>query len=514
MAKHDSSVNYENLVRDLAEMYPFNVAEVVLVELIANSLDARATRISIDYDASNKILIVEDNGKGMSDKAFKQYHDFAAGLKRRGDTIGFAGVGAKISFNIADRVITQTRSEDFVGGSNWYLESPHHLVWEDIPSNNISLPRFGTRVEVHFRSDADIPYDGIDRILEALHRHYLPLFDKKFLEVYDRLQMYSSELRFVVNGSVIEPFCLRDRFEMEEFAEIKPQNNKGQIIGYGVLGISRREYPVHPDLCGVVVCTHGKVVKSDIFEQFVGDITPKILGVVEVPKLVKFLTTAKTDFKRGISIREFESYYGPIREAFKEWLKQVGIVKSNPVDEKEVRKLESELRRLMEWVPELANLFSGLTTKKIVLAPDLTGDAEAPVGIGAQITFPQGDGVGGHRNAPLDHGPDTQALAVGATSMKTSPVTPIARRSRQGPRITFANQPERVDIAWVEGDTVVINSAHAAYQRVRGTDLARRVFSVLAIGYAVHKFLESSGTAAGGTDVLDRLMDAWGKERR
>jgi hypothetical protein len=46
MGSHESSVNYQNLVRDLAEMYPFEIAEVIIVELIANSLDAHATQLS------------------------------------------------------------------------------------------------------------------------------------------------------------------------------------------------------------------------------------------------------------------------------------------------------------------------------------------------------------------------------------------------------------------------------------------------------------------------------------
>jgi len=43
MSIHESSVNFQNLIRDLAEIYPFDVDEVVLVELIANSLDAKPT---------------------------------------------------------------------------------------------------------------------------------------------------------------------------------------------------------------------------------------------------------------------------------------------------------------------------------------------------------------------------------------------------------------------------------------------------------------------------------------
>ena len=110
MATHDCSVNFENLIRDLADMYPFEVGTVVLVELVANALDSKASKISIDFDSRTKVLIVTDNGTGMTASNFDQYHDFAAGLKTRGMGIGFAGVGAKISFNIATRVITETRS--------------------------------------------------------------------------------------------------------------------------------------------------------------------------------------------------------------------------------------------------------------------------------------------------------------------------------------------------------------------------------------------------------------------
>src|SRR3989338_5716375 len=97
MATHESTVNFENLIRDLADMYPIDVSSVVIVELVANSLDSHATRISIDFDPRTRVLVVADNGTGMTASDFEQYHDFAAGLKTRGMGIGFAGVGAKVS---------------------------------------------------------------------------------------------------------------------------------------------------------------------------------------------------------------------------------------------------------------------------------------------------------------------------------------------------------------------------------------------------------------------------------
>ena len=64
MGRHESSVNFQNLIRDLADMYPREVDEVVIVELVANSLDAGANRISIDYDPAGKTLIISDDGPG------------------------------------------------------------------------------------------------------------------------------------------------------------------------------------------------------------------------------------------------------------------------------------------------------------------------------------------------------------------------------------------------------------------------------------------------------------------
>ncbi|MDO8491362.1 MAG: ATP-binding protein, partial [Dehalococcoidia bacterium] len=220
MGTHESGVNFENLIRDLAEMYPFDVSEVVLVELVANSLDAGASRISIDYDPKGKVLVVADNGKGMGASQFDEYHDFAAGLKRRGSGIGFAGVGAKISFNIADRVMTETHSESFSGGSDWFLQSKRSLQWQDILP--VHLSGSGTRVEVRFRSDAEIPYPSKEDLIRLVRRHYLPLLDTNFLDLYQRRGCYTSDLRFVVNGRVVTPSDLKVTFGLEKVREFTP----------------------------------------------------------------------------------------------------------------------------------------------------------------------------------------------------------------------------------------------------------------------------------------------------
>jgi hypothetical protein len=43
MPLHESNVNFRNLIRDLTDMYIYDVAEVVIIELVVNALDAGAT---------------------------------------------------------------------------------------------------------------------------------------------------------------------------------------------------------------------------------------------------------------------------------------------------------------------------------------------------------------------------------------------------------------------------------------------------------------------------------------
>lgn len=501
---HESSVNYQNLIRDLAEMYPFDVSEVVMVELVANSLDAGATRIGIDYDPAAGTLTVEDNGDGMNKQQFADYHDFAAGLKVRGGGIGFAGLGAKVSFNIADRVVTETRGSSFEGGSDWYLRSKTKLVWEDMAPTR--LQGHGTRVEVRFRSSAKVTYSSTEDIVKLLRRHYLPLTDPKFLELYEELKCYSSDLRFAVNGQAVRRSRVAADLSLDRMREFFPKR-RGKLYGYGVLGVAAEEYPVAPDVCGVLICTYGKVIKGELFSQFPGTLGPRLFGLVEVPDLVKFLTTAKTDFIRRGKQKQFERLYDPIRQEFKAWLKDIGVEPTEVAGTDEARKLERELKKLVDDVPELAEFF-GFRTRKSVLAASGIGDVTADAHDGIEETFPVGDGTKGAGPGLVDSG-DEPGEALVESEKGAQQATPISRKGRRGPKIAFAEAPDRVELAWVEGSNIIVNSGHASYVRVRSNTRARRIHSLFAIATAVQRFLGSEGETLDPVFV-DRMMAAWG----
>ena len=507
MSKHESSVNYQNLIRDLAEMYPFEVPEVIFVELVANALDAKATSISIDFNASTKILTIVDNGKGMDASEFDQYHDFAAGLKTRGTGIGFAGVGAKISFNIANRVVTETRGTTYFGGSNWFLQSKNKLIWEDIEPT--LLFGHGTRVQVEFRAETKIPYSTSEHIVNLLYRHYLPLLDTDFLDWYDRLGYYSRDLRFIVNGQVVRPIETARKFDLSNVRTFSPMR-AGKSIGYGILGLASAEYPIAPDLCGVIVCTRGKVIKSEMFNQFPGSFGARVLGLVEVPGLVSFLTTSKTDFIRRIKHKDFENLYSPVRQEFKSWLNELGVEPPTPSDTDEARVLERELKKVLDDIPELADFF-GFRARKKVFSPSVSGETPVTTHEGVEPTFPVGSGEAGEGLAILDVGDQPGTTLVEDKEHPTTIATPISRVARRGPKIEISNQPDRQDLAWVEGSTIYINTGHPSYLKSRSNIMARKIHSLFALANAIQRFL-SSGADTPDLTFTDRLMASWGKK--
>lgn len=512
MAVHESTVNFDKLIADLAGMYPDSQPEeVVLIELVANSLDARASRIAIAYEPKARTLVVEDNGNGMTNSQFREYHNLAAETKTRGTTIGFAGVGAKISFNRADRVITETRSARFSGASDWYFAAKNRLVWEDIPLRH--LQGNGTYVEVHFREDSEVPYATTAELIQMLQRHYLPLLEQSFLKLYSKTDLYPEELRFIVNGEQVRPFDAIAEFALGKVEKSIPRHGK-KPLGYSVFGVSEREYPIDPSLAGILLCTHGKVIKADNFGQFPsGDLGARIFGLAELPGLINFVTTSKTDFRpRPGKNRDFQRIYETIRNEYREWLTSVGVETVEEKNITEARLLERELRKLSQDIPELGEFF-GFRAPRSALSANADGPIEADVHEGQESTFPDGEGTRGEGPGVVDAGDQPGEALVPAQDEGGQRAEPISRSSRGGPKISFKAVEERLELGWVEGNTVVINTGHPAYKRVEKNQAARLLHSLLAIGTAIQRHF---GDQASEPDLMfvDRLLASWGAPKR
>jgi len=539
--KH-SLVNFQNLIQDLVDMYPYNIFEIIITELVANSLDARASSISISFDEDKNLLTVEDDGSGMTRKQFGQYHDFAAGLKTRGDGIGFAGLGAKISFSIASRVITETMSSKFKGRSNWYLKSQKELVWEKTDELS-GLKHEGTRIEVYFDNDRDQNISG-KNIKEILFNHFLPLFDKKFLDMYEKLGFYSNNLRFSVNGSVVKPFDLEKSYRLKKVKNFFFEAS-GKRYGYGILALSEDKNTPKDDRAGIGISVYGKIIQHDFFGQFPGELSSRVFGILEVPPFIKFLNTSKTGFikSRGSSL-QFNRFYEPLREGFKAWLGQIGIRSIEAVDSEEAIRLEQEVKKLLLEIPEVNNLFD-LKSLTNVLVGDEVGDisanrrdgasktsgeggacaekdeitpAEDAGGTGASQDRTEGDGtaaekieknISGRMN-DMGNGPG-DSLVEDLKGVIRSNIK--SRRKKAGFKISFANRADRADLAWIEKDIIIINSSHPSYVKIKKSGPGRKIHNLFSIAIALSREMQEQGIIKDKELFIDEIMAKWGKTK-
>lgn len=514
MAIHESSVNYKNLIENLAQMYSDDVSEVIVSELLANCLDSGASRIEIDINSNEKALVISDNGKGMSKPQFSKYHDFAAGLKRKGRSIGFAGVGAKISFNIAHRVKTETKSSSFFGGSDWYFDSRGKLVWEDIQPKGIPVGKTGTRVEVYFSPESEFPYSSEKELVDLIRHHYLPLFDKRFLDLYEDLGIYSKQTKFLINGRELSVTRTEEKYSLDRTKDIYPTKKSGSSVGFGFFGLARDEYPISERRCGISLCTYGKVIKSEFLNQNTGLYGPKIIGLVEIPELIKFLNTSKSDFNRPRGKgKALESLLDLVRQEFKRWLVEIGVSDVDKNDNAaEVAKIEREIKKIISDLPELAEFFGSSNRRaKKSLVQDDEGEIESHLEPGIDITYPIGTGGGSNGEiGPVIPGElEGESLEEEGEQRAKS----ISRKVRTGPQIAFSSRPDQSELAWIEGNSIIINSGHPSYEKAKTSPTSRTLHNLFSIGNAVQKLILSDENRELDLMFIDKMMAAWGKNK-
>jgi len=501
-----SKINYKNMIQNLADMYPYDIDEVILVECIANALDAKSTKIFISFKPESNSLLIQDNGAGMNESQFRLYHDFAMGLKSRGEGIGFAGLGAKISFNIANRVITETYSKSFSGGSDWKFSKDGDLVWKPIKSNG--MKNYGTKVEIFFNEKANIFYKTSGKLKEALFRHYAPLFDEKFLEFYSIVKCYKKSPTFFVNNSPIMPINFIEEYEMNKHVQkvIKTYGKKRKPLGYAFFGLVSER--IELDTPGILLCTWGKVIKPDFLNQFPGELMSKIFGIADIPNFVKFLTTSKCDFNRTKNPIDFNTYYKPLRDAFVAWLKELGIDSSEEKKEEESQAIEREITKIISSLPEISELMRRRASKKVHVSSKNGEDMVTTVK--GSPTFPIGEGKKGETGGILEPHESGEGEAYKPDKNGQKKAKKISRKSKIGPKIAFRNVPEKEEMGWVDSDIVFINSGHPGYKKTSSNKKSRLIFNLFSVAIALQRYLDSGDERIDLT-FIDKFMHAWGK---
>ncbi len=480
----ETKVNLKHLLEDIRDSYTVPVEEIILLELIANALDSGANRISFFTEPSKNIFTLIDNGKGMDRRSLPKYHNIASSTKVRGKGIGFAGIGAKLSLLVGERVYTETKGgRGSRAATEWYLKNETSAPWKFIPfSGKVPYPR-GSAVSIKFKN-ANFPLLWEDFIVKKTYMHFYPLFHPELFTLILK-SVYKKGVEFYLNNKKIS---FKEEKVKKTF-QIRLGGRGRRLIGTGFL--TKTDSFENILFRGIAVSTYGKIIKSGW--EWIG-VSPKedgLFGVVEIPALSEILTTNKMDFLRdGKSLKKYYQYRKAIQSAiipllneFGEKLEEENLKKSYRSLSKEI---ERSLRNVLKGFPELTPLLGIKRTK---------GKS------GVVTKIPQSQIVDIVKENNSEKKKD---------SKKKNSSLSESKKGLPSLTIGFEKRGAIDPIARMMENRIWINNSHPAYLKAKEERLDN-YHIVFSTALTLSSFLEDSHSPE---KFINDFLSAWGKDKK
>lgn len=274
---HDIEIDAMHTLENFCDAYD-DEASIVVLEAIANSLDAKADRIEITFGDKN--ITFTDNGPGMNYKQFKAYHKISGSVKIKGSGIGFAGVGAKIYLAIwkNTNIHTETYGNDGPLASDMHVNH-RRLKWEECDTST-SMRTRGTSYSVKLREkDYNILQSKLSNII-------LDVFNPSMI----------NGLTIIINGDKLEPWNPPHVFQTRGI--VKSKKRSFPII----LSIMEKDIPkkyrhIQYQVYGKNVTIKKPEWISDVLEPHKN----RVYAMVDATGCSEYLKLNKNSFKSGQS---------------------------------------------------------------------------------------------------------------------------------------------------------------------------------------------------------------------
>ena len=291
----------------------------------------------------------------MQRRELARYHDVAASTKRRGESIGFAGVGIKLGLLASREVITETRRGATHVATRWYLASRHRAPWKWMAPPGLTTTR-GTAVRLVLANQLS-PLLDAGYVEETLRRHFEPLVDPAFRDVLRR--HYPNGVGFEVDGREMRPSSTPASERVPIAIRI------GRRRTPSVVGFLERCAFVPADREGVAISTFGKVIRRGWeWLGVVPNMQARITGLIEAPDLAACLTLSKNDFIRsGARGATYLGYRKAIQEVVSRQLAAWGDRREEQTRPRMAR-LERDLERVLEDLADDFPLLRSLVDRR------------------------------------------------------------------------------------------------------------------------------------------------------
>ncbi len=523
MEEKHSKVRWDKVLKNYRDGYSYEDAwEIAVIELVANAIDARAKTIKIKFeDLDDRInLFCEDDGEGMTKDEFEEYHNLGSLTKEKGGaTIGFAGIGAKLTLDLCEKVYTETSKKGAgkVLASEWRFD---HIDKEPkyryIRANNMLKSSHGTYVAIY---GLEVDNFSIERLKYILYNNYQYALES--IEIY-------------VNGKKLEsPIKLLRKIAKKHDNIKSPRKSKisfvGEIFYLDDDGIQELQN-FYKKICGdeslykswFDIVVHGKTILRE--EKFgleknvpLGE-WRNITGYIRCDGLISAVKTSKDDINRRVGV--WKKFYHQANNVIAKWLYEQGLYKEYDKTIKDesfrrkLREIEKELNTLLKSFPDiLDNITSGgspikpkpegtlpveeETNIENLPVPDSEGIEEGFMELGGELGRGTHGGPG-ESNEPIvpHHGDDEKIeapkdVAEGGEETKVRHRTFRTRRSRIG--IAWERLDTKTTIEWIPAENLfIINENHPAAFLASQEESSKIFYTVHEVlRYIAENFVES-----------------------
>ena len=507
----ETRVNLKHLLEDIRDSYPFQQEEAIITELIANALDSGASRIRFLIDPSLHTFSIVDNGQGMSQKDFEEYHDIASSGKIRGKGIGFAGIGAKLSLLLSENVVTETRDKTNHKSTTWRLDDSQHATWSYInPQNMVQTPT-GTAV-TFFISNKDSDLLKPAFVEDVIRTHFYPLLHDEFAQKILK-HIYKQGIQFSINQAPVR-LSQREGTQPSKTFYVK-LGKKGKPVGIGFLIKSKEELSEKER--GLAISTYGKVIKRGW--DWLGIIPrnpSRLTGIVEIPQLSEILTLNKADFLRDAnSLQKYYHYRKAIQVAIEPILQELGEISSQRDEiERDLRPLQKQIEKVLNNIipefPELNPLLGrrgrGDPGKDIIPDENAPESGQIVQGVDA-MTGASGGGTEGGGNELLPADLSGERIEPSSDPMEKG-ILREGHRKRPGLMLGFLEDPARSELGWLMDSTIWINKSHSAYVKAANTH-SENYHIILCVAWVLSNFLETEKSPLA---FLNEFLRIWGQQ--
>ena len=286
----------------------------VISEVIANSWDAGATRVNIDFDFNEQAITISDNGCGMNEEDINNRYLYV-GYQRRErnqetpknrEPMGRKGLGKLSLFSIANKIDIYSRKneqesafrmsaegiKDKLDNENPEKIEPYHPETIDF-DRNILIHTHGTAIQIKdlkkkiTKSTADGLKKRIARRFSIFGEEFEVKLDGEIIKYTDRDYFHKARFLFHYGEDNISKYCHNlDKYEdgdnmvfdcAYQFDEDGNSTESGPYEIKGWIGIAHHSNDLDDqnaqdekddNLNNIAVLIRGKVAQEDILHEF------------------------------------------------------------------------------------------------------------------------------------------------------------------------------------------------------------------------------------------------------